>query len=159
MPEERTLDSRGSRVGVQQSAQIELPVVRARDVAVPENLGHSVILLVEDHPTLRETLLLALNRAGYRVHGAGSTREAMECWHGHSSEVDLLLVDCGLGYASGRVLASELRRERPELRVLYVSGAPEHLPERASLGPHEACLIKPFGSQALLGALEGLLAR
>jgi two-component system, cell cycle sensor histidine kinase and response regulator CckA len=148
------LDSRGTRVSVQRS---EAAAVRAGDIAVPDGLGHGVILLVEDHPTLRETLVLALNRAGYQIHAAGSEREAMECWHGHASEVDLLLVDCGLGFGSGRVLASELRHERPELRVLYVSGAPEHLPERESLGPHEACLIKPFGSQSLLSAIEGLL--
>lgn len=120
-------------------------------------LEQAGILLVEDHPTLRDTLLLALGRAGYQVHGAASAREAMEWWRGHADEVDLLLVDCGLGHASGRSLACELRHDRPGLRVLYVSGAPEHLPERDAIGPHEGCLLKPFGSQALLTAIEGLL--
>jgi CheY-like chemotaxis protein len=116
-----------------------------------------VILVVEDHPTLRDTLVLALSRAGYHVHAAGTPREAIACWHGHASEVDLLLVDCGLGVASGRELATELRQERPSLRVLYVSGAPEHLPDRESIGPSEACLIKPFGSQALMNVIERLM--
>ncbi|HMI90961.1 MAG TPA: response regulator [Polyangiales bacterium] len=119
--------------------------------------GPGVILVVEDHPTLRDTLVLALSRAGYHVHSAGTPREAIDCFHGHASEVDLLLVDCGLGCASGRELASELRLERPSLRVLYVSGAPEHLPARESIGPCEACLIKPFGSQALMMEIERLL--
>lgn len=120
-------------------------------------LGNGVILLVEDHPTLRDTLALALGRAGYQVHAAASPREAIECWHGHANEVDLLLVDCALGCASGRVLASELRQDRAELRVLYVSGAVEHLPESDTIGPNEACLSKPFGSHALLHAIEALL--
>jgi CheY-like chemotaxis protein len=120
-------------------------------------LGNGVILLVEDHPTLRDTLVLALARAGYEVHAAASPREALECWHGHASQVDLLLVDCALGCASGRVLASELRQDRAELRVLYVSGALDHLPEGDAIGPHEACLAKPFGSHALLHAIEALL--
>jgi CheY-like chemotaxis protein len=129
-----------------------------RSLARESQLCHGVILLVEDHPTLRDTLALALGRAGYQVHSAATPREAIEYWQDHSSEVDLLLVDCALGCASGRVLASELRQDRAELRVLYVSGAVEHLPESGTIGPHEACLAKPFGSQALLHAIETLLA-
>jgi CheY-like chemotaxis protein len=133
--------------------------VRAGELLVADGLasGQGVILVVEDHPTLRDTLVLALSRAGYQVHAAGTAREATACWQGHASEVDLLLVDCGLGCASGRELASELRQERPGLRVLYVSGAPEHLPNHDSIGPREACLIKPFGSQALMAEIERLL--
>jgi CheY-like chemotaxis protein len=129
---------------------------RASEVLAAEG-GLGVILIVEDHPTLRDTLVLALSRAGYQVHAAGTAREAIACWNGHASQVDLLLVDCGLGCASGRELASELLQERPSLRVLYVSGAPEHLPDRESIGPCEACLVKPFGSHALLTEIERLL--
>ena len=138
----------------QRNAQADVSVLR-NDVAT--GLSQTGILLVEDHPTLRDTLVLALKRAGYAVRSAGSAREAVEYWREHAAEVELLLVDCGLGRSSGRSLAGELRQERPDLRVLYVSGAPEHLPDADALGSYESCLLKPFGSQALLTAIEGLL--
>jgi YesN/AraC family two-component response regulator len=61
---------------------------------------------------------------------------------------------------TGLALAEELRRLRPEIRVLYMSGYTDKaLIDTSMLGPREAFIGKPFTPMALSGKLRELLDR
>lgn len=85
--------------------------------------GTETILLVEDEQTVRVSMGRLLERFGYRIHEAASGREALELWEAHRSSIHLLLTDVVMPRGvNGRELAEKLRAERPELKVIFMSG-------------------------------------
>ena len=85
--------------------------------------GTETILLVEDEPILRELAGTILEDAGYKVLGAEQSAEAFDLWNRHQSEIDLLLTDMVLpGGMTGRELAVDLQKRKPDLKVIYTTG-------------------------------------
>src|SRR5580704_3765592 len=77
----------------------------------------ATILIAEDDLTVRELLSLALEANGHETVGVGNVHDALACIA--SRQVDLLLLDIGLGTANGLDLLA-LLRSRPESRHLPV---------------------------------------
>jgi two-component system, cell cycle sensor histidine kinase and response regulator CckA len=84
--------------------------------------GRETILVAEDEAALRELVGEILRWHGYKVFLAGCGAEALEIWRQHRDEIDLLLTDMVMPGMSGGELASHLRMEDPDLRVIYTSG-------------------------------------
>jgi len=84
--------------------------------------GAETILFVEDEVFVREVTGEVLRSAGYHVLTAKNSVEALRVYQGNRAAVDLLLTDIVLPGETGLVLAGRLRRENPELRVLFVTG-------------------------------------
>jgi two-component system cell cycle sensor histidine kinase/response regulator CckA len=84
--------------------------------------GTETILLVEDDEQLRSVARTVLARHGYGVIDARSPDEAMINVQRHVGPIDLLLTDVVMPGGSGPDLAARLATERPETRVLYMSG-------------------------------------
>ena len=85
--------------------------------------GPETILLVGDDEPVRIITRRILERYGYRILEAGNAREAREVWHRHRQEVALLLTDIIMPEGvTGRDLAEELRRDRPALKIVFMSG-------------------------------------
>jgi CheY-like chemotaxis protein len=136
------------------------PAAPAR--AEPQNLlersgGGETILLVEDEPLVRRLVKQTLERRGYRVVDARDPREALETAASH--RVDVLITDVVMPHMSGLELADRLRRERPELRVVTMSGYAEELDGRsADAARREVFLPKPFGPEDLARAVRRALS-
>jgi CheY-like chemotaxis protein len=96
---------------------------------------------VEDAPELKDLLERVLRRAGFEVMAASTNSQAMEMLE--KFYPDLLLTDCFLSGA-GPMLAQVLRRSRPEMPIIVLSGDPETartmLPEAKS--PPDAALTR-----------------
>ncbi|MCI0747699.1 MAG: response regulator [Verrucomicrobia subdivision 3 bacterium] len=85
--------------------------------------GHETILLVEDEPVLRELARLILGDYKYRVLEASTGSEALKIFEQNNGQIDLLLTDMVMPEGmTGRELAEELKRRKPDLRVIYTSG-------------------------------------
>src|SRR5204863_4979869 len=85
--------------------------------------GHETILLVEDEPVLRELARVILRDYQYEVIEAGTGAEAIKIWEQHQGKIDLLLTDMVMPEGmTGRELAEQLKRQKPELKVIYTSG-------------------------------------
>jgi PAS domain S-box-containing protein len=125
---------------------------------VGEHVGHETILLVEDESGVRAFLKRVLQRFGYRVIEANSGEAALTLLRAYPSPVHLLLTDLVLEGMDGTELAGYVTRERPYVRVLFMSGYPQGLESIAGdLDPSIHLLKKPFTSQALLTKTRELL--
>lgn len=117
----------------------------------------ATILLVEDEAFVREVTFEVLQFAGYRVLNARNAAEAMRIYGEIRGDVDLLLTDVILPGETGFALAAKIRRENPELSVLFVTGYAEQM--AMACEKEEECLAKPFSSEGLLRRVRDLLDR
>ncbi|HEY7514427.1 MAG TPA: response regulator, partial [Vicinamibacteria bacterium] len=95
---------------------------------------------------------------GYRILEAGTGASAVEICRRYPETIHLLLTDVVMPGMDGRTLAARLTAERPDLRVLYMSGYTDDvIADRGVLDPGALLLSKPFEAAALLRRVrEGL---
>ena len=92
--------------------------------AVGEDINQSgeIILLVEDDDVVRNLARRVLGDHGYSVVEARHGEEALAMSELHKGPIHLLLTDVVMPKMSGRQLAQNLERLRPDIPVLYMSG-------------------------------------
>jgi CheY-like chemotaxis protein len=112
------------------------------------------ILLLEDNTTIRQAAQRILSESGYAVLEAASGPEAIAVAREHRVNIDLLLADVDVPGMNGREAALEICSERPQLKVLYMSGF-----ERPARQAGQATVLfkKPFTSSELLEKLREIL--
>ena len=118
----------------------------------------ATILLVEDEDAVRAMTAGMLERAGYTVLAASTPSEACAIFETEQAHISLLLTDIVMPEMHGPVLAERLVTQRPDLRVLFVSGYSDAMPRTAAGGARMAFLPKPFTAAALLAAVQRALA-
>ena len=112
--------------------------------------GTECILLVEDEDTVRELASTVLRQWGYNVLEARHADEAVSIWRRERDEIDLLLTDVIMPGSDGRKLCQQLRKERPDIPVLFMSGYDDKMMNRRSeLGDMPNFIPKPFTAQKL----------
>ena len=79
---------------------------------------------MEDEDRVRHLLRKTLSRLGYRVMDAGRPEEAVAISQSYEGQIHLLLTDMVMPEMNGRELAARVREDRPDIRVLYMSGYP-----------------------------------
>jgi DNA-binding response OmpR family regulator len=113
---------------------------------------------VEDDAPVREVTVRALRASGYQVLVAAGGREALALDAEALDGLDLVVTDVVMPGLDGRTMADELRRRRPGLRVLYVSGYTEDaVIARGVLSSGVGFLAKPFTPAALVGRVRAVL--
>lgn len=84
--------------------------------------GHEMILVAEDEAVVRDMVVIALERAGYRVVAASTGEEAVRLIDRMGEEIDLLLSDVVMPGMSGPDLYDRARRTRPDLKAVFMTG-------------------------------------
>jgi hypothetical protein len=117
------------------------------------------IFLVEAEDRVRALARFVLNHHGYRVIEADGPATALVLWAGQAPIVDLLLTDVHLpGDMSGRELADQLRRSRPDLKVIYSGECDSSLQEQNSaLLDGTKFIAKPYNPDSLVQAVQSSL--
>jgi two-component system cell cycle sensor histidine kinase/response regulator CckA len=114
--------------------------------------GRETILLVEDDEAVRVLTRAALERLGYRVLEAQDGESAAAMSGNHQGPLELLITDVVMPGINGRQLAEKLLVERPQLKVLYVSGYTEDAVVRHGIADKSTNFLqKPF-NLSILGA-------
>ncbi|MBA3501932.1 MAG: response regulator, partial [Deltaproteobacteria bacterium] len=123
--------------------------------------GTETLLLIEDEPLLRDRLGRVLRNYGYNVIECESGPGALEAWREHAARIDLVLSDIVMpGGLDGRQVVQLLRRDRPELCVIYSSGfSPEHAGHGEQLVDGVNFLEKPYAPSTLLQLIRQQLDR
>jgi signal transduction histidine kinase len=120
-----------SKVGVGTTFKVFLPVAgeagHSSIGSTPESEtvrgGPETILMVEDENDLLELMQEVLQHYQYHVLTASSGVEALRIWDEQNGQIDLLLTDMIMpGGMTGDELATELKRRKPDLKIIYASG-------------------------------------
>ena len=138
----------------------ELPQ-RARKVETTRDLtGVGRVLLVEDEDVVRSFAARALARQGYQVLEAGSGAEALELMQRDQKGVDLVVSDVIMPEMDGPTLLKELRKSKPDLKFIFVSGYPDDAFKKSlDDGADYAFLPKPFTLPQLAAKVKEQLER
>jgi CheY-like chemotaxis protein len=127
------------------AAQAELP-------AAPLGDGEHV-LLVEDDDGVRDFAREVLKRAGYTVHEARDGAEGLDVAKPILGDIAFVVTDIIMPRMGGRDMVTRLRLQRPDLRVLYMTGYTDDSGLIGELRGSDAELLeKPFGASALVRA-------
>ena len=116
------------------------------------------ILLVEDDADVRALLSTYFDRSGYHLLEAENGEEALKVSELYEGPIDLLITDMMMPVMSGPHLVHAIAMDRPETRVLMISGLPPDptaLEDMKSQGVQ--FLQKPFRSAELLLRVKGIL--
>ena len=129
----------------------------AETAPAPLALGDSreVVLVVEDEPSVRQFSVDALGELGYLVLEADGAAAALRLIDAHP-EIVLLFTDVVMLDVNGAKLAEEVRRRRPDIKILFTTGYTRNaVVHDGVLDPGVELIGKPF----TLEALEALAAK
>jgi len=117
------------------------------------------ILVVDDEEIVRFTLRQMLEKEGHEVFEAANGQEALNCFE--DSRVNLIITDIIMPEKEGIETIVELRRRRPDVKIIAVSGGGrtmtmDYLEIAERLGADSA-LAKPLERQAVVGAVARAL--
>ena len=142
------------------SEQRDLPVWSGEDRAPrsqPKG-GNETILLVEDDEEVRRFASETLRELGYTVHTAPEGKTALKILESEQN-IGLLFTDVVLPNGmNGRQLADEVRRRRPDLKVLYATGYTRNaIIHHGRLDADVELLTKPFSAEGLTRKVRQIL--
>ena len=124
------------------------------DGGAEEPVGGTV-LVVEDSPAVLRLATRMLSSLGYEVLAAGSPDRALQVVEERGGEIDVLVTDVVMPGMNGPDLAEKVRRIRPEVRHVYISGHPRELLSGRGLEPLDASFVqKPFTIESLGAAVR-----
>jgi CheY-like chemotaxis protein len=116
--------------------------------------GDESILVLEDDDLVREVVERTLARLGYKVTVATRPSEAIAL--AASRDFDLLVTDVVMAEMTGDVVAGEIRRAKPDLPVVFMSGYTAGV-LRLDVGPFDVFASKPMTAGRIARAVrEGL---
>jgi two-component system, cell cycle sensor histidine kinase and response regulator CckA len=144
---------------IETAREVEQSRIERRPPEKPKDLtGRGTVLLVEDEDAVRSFAARALGQRGYHVLEATTGAEALDVFNNYEGEVDLVVSDVVMPEMDGPTLMQELRRKRPDLKIIFISGYAEdsfrrHLAENEDF----MFLQKPFDLKELAAAVKAAL--
>jgi len=144
------------------TVKVFIPRVEGEEPAAPETpttlRGDETVLVVEDEDGVRELLWKVLTEHGHTVLEARHGRDAMTVASGYGHPIQLLVTDVVMPEMGAGQLVDELLAERPELKVLYISGyTEEEVTRRGIIRGGAAFIPKPFTSVELMHKVREVL--
>jgi PAS domain S-box-containing protein len=150
--------------------RLYFPVAPAQQSAITDNAirkqiserkqrnGQRTLLLVEDEEMMVLLLKKTLSKHGYKVLVALDGEEALNLFHHHKHEIDVVLLDIGLPKTAGWDVILKMKEEDPDVKVVISSGYidPESKTKMQRVGVKDF-IDKPYTPAAVVETLEAVL--
>lgn len=154
-----------SKIGKGSTFSVYLPARTADDqkrkastTVRPVAQCSETVLVVEDETGVRQLTRQILELKGYRVLEAENARRALRLAETFPDPIDLLVTDVVMPKLNGDELASRLKKIRPNLKVMFMSGyADSVIAEHGVLEPGTPFLQKPFSLEELASKVRETL--
>ena len=131
-----------------------------REEPVPPRGGTETILLGEDDSALRRLVTKVLSHYGYRIIEAVDGQDALEKFGEFRDSIDLVVLDAIMPRKNGREACLEMRRSRPNLKTVFVSGYAKGIfAEGHTLDASSIFIHKPVSPNELLAKVREMLDR
>ena len=117
---------------------------------------HPLVSIVDDDESVCQSLPDLLRELGFSAQAFSSAEEFLTS--DHINRTACLLLDVAMPGMSGPDLQRELRLQRPEIPIIFITAQTDETLRRRLLDQGAvACLFKPFNETALLEALKSAL--
>lgn len=118
--------------------------------------GATLLSVVDDDPSVRESLPELLRACGYMVEAFSSAQQFLES--GRIDRTRCLILDIAIPGMSGPELQRELKHRGHQTPIIFITAQSDDTlrPRLLAQGAVE-CLFKPFSESDLLGALVAAL--
>lgn len=136
-----------------QAEVIEKPLVS------PDLSGKENILVVEDDEIILDLTRRILESFGYTVYIASRPKQGLAIVEEKGGRVDLLITDVVLPEMNGKELSYALKKQYPELKVLFMSGYTADIILTHGIDSESNFLQKPFHMQMLAEKVKEVLAQ
>lgn len=133
-------------IGVQSGCPVILPMVEPSEISpTVKNSPALKVLVVDDEPLIRWSLVETLSDRGYQVIESGDARGARCAVREASRGFDVVLLDFRLPDSEDLSLLASLRQSSPESQIILMTafGAPEVVRGALDLGAYKV-VSKPF---------------
>jgi signal transduction histidine kinase/CheY-like chemotaxis protein len=150
---------RGTEIRVLLPA-VDGPAVSDRDAPADRDAwrGSGTVLVVDDEDIVREVAREMMGELGFDVVTASNGREGVELFAGRADEIAVVFLDLTMPEMGGAEALDEIRRIRPDAKVVLFSGYAEEDLKRQFVGKGAAGFIhKPFKIRDLIGVLRDIL--
>ena len=120
--------------------------------------GNETILVAEDNLQVREIVTTTLRDFGYTVTEAFDGADAVEKFNENPGAIDLLLLDVIMPRKNGKEAYTELKRIRPDIRAIFMSGYTGDILSRKGISREGIPMIaKPIVIEKLLRVIREVL--
>ncbi|WP_129128258.1 response regulator [Geomonas oryzae] len=145
---------------------IELPLVRVetslgedRVMPLEPPSGTETILVAEDDPSVRNLVEMVLTKHGYQVILADDGQEVVDRFAVHQNGIGLVLMDIIMPRKNGIDAFDEIRKVRPDAKVLFTSGYTADFIQSRGMQEGVELIMKPVQPLELLRRVREVLER
>jgi two-component system, cell cycle sensor histidine kinase and response regulator CckA len=149
--------NRGTTLRLRFPLAPEPPTTAGQTITPAERASLGRLLVVDDEPLVRQVVARTLQDAGYDVIEAKDGKAALRCFDEVGGAIDLVVTDVIMPGLGGRELVGELKRRKPDVAVLWVSGHPRDVGLPQSDTTDQIFLQKPVRPEDLITAVQQAL--
>ena len=122
--------------------------------------GSGTILIAEDDGRLRKLFETVLSKNGYEILNAADGEEAVSLFAANQKKISLVLMDVIMPKKSGKEAFIEIRKIRPDMKIVFVSGyTADRLDNELTSGAGVSLMMKPVSPNDLLLRISEVLAK
>jgi DNA-binding NtrC family response regulator len=121
------------------------------------NDAQATVLVFDDERAIRDVMVFALERSGFKVRAFDDAPDGLAWFDGHADEVLVVVLDRMLPSLSGEQVLQALKARRADVKVLVTSGYSDSTTEASMLALGASGFLgKPFRIASLVEAIEAL---
>ena len=134
-------------------AAVSIPAVTGQ-ASAPTIGGSETLLVIDDDPSVRRSMVQLLLHLGYEVLEAAHGLQGLEIAGAHAGHLDLVLLDLSMPGLSGREVLGQLQARDPGLKVIICTG---YAADKAEVKGAVAVVRKPVTLRQLATTLRQVL--